>query len=79
MRKLKKVAAVTVMAGGLVAVGTGSAFADADGSSLTFGSPGFGSGNNVQTVINAPINNCGTITLLGAVNPSFGNNCIIVD
>ncbi|MFI7008836.1 chaplin [Streptomyces sp. NPDC050145] len=41
------------------------------------GSPGVGSGNVAQAPIHVPVNFCGnTGNLIGALNPSFGNNCL---
>ncbi|MEV5611449.1 chaplin [Streptomyces sp. NPDC052225] len=77
MKNLKKAAAVTLVAGGLVAAGAGLASATdgahADGK--TAKSPGVGSGNLVQVPIHIPVNAVGnTVTAIGGLNPTFGND-----
>ncbi|MEV4555588.1 chaplin family protein [Kitasatospora sp. NPDC049285] len=58
-------------AGGGSHAGSGSS---ASGS--TTGSPGVGSGNNVQVPIAAPVNACGnSVDVVGLGNPAFGNDC----
>lgn len=53
-------------AGGSTAVGHAS------------GSPGVGSGNNVQAPVSVPVNACGdSVTVIGALNPVFGNQCAV--
>ena len=75
MKNLKKAAAVTMVAGGLLAAGTGLASAHsahADGKAV--GSPGVISGNVVQAPIHIPVNAVGnTVNVIGALNPAFGN------
>jgi hypothetical protein len=40
------------------------------------GSPGVGSGNNVQLPVHVPVNACGnTVNVIGALNPASGNHC----
>ncbi|MFI1964678.1 chaplin [Streptomyces pathocidini] len=40
------------------------------------GSPGFLSGNAIQTPVSIPINLCGnTVDVIAALNPAFGNTC----
>ncbi|AZM52340.1 hypothetical protein DMA15_06770 [Streptomyces sp. WAC 01529] len=42
----------------------------------TSGSPGVGSGNNVQLPVDVPVNVCGnSVTVVGLANPATGNNC----
>lgn len=77
MKKLKKVAAVTMVAGGLVAAGAGMASATdgahADGHAVH--SPGVGSGNLVQAPVHVPVNAVGnTVNVIGVLNPAFGND-----
>ncbi|WP_338695060.1 chaplin [Streptomyces sp. Q6] len=77
MKNLKKAAAVTLVAGGLVAAGAGLASATdgahADGKAVK--SPGVGSGNLIQAPIHIPVNAVGnTATVIGALNPTFGND-----
>ena len=39
-------------------------------------SPGVGSGNVVQVPVHVPVNVCGnTVSVIGALNPAFGNAC----
>ncbi|KQV92912.1 MULTISPECIES: chaplin ChpE [Streptomyces] len=76
MKNLKKAAAVTMVAGGLVAAGAGMASATngahADGKAV--GSPGVVSGNLVQAPVHVPVNVVGnSVNVIGALNPAFGN------
>ncbi|MFB8774176.1 chaplin ChpE [Streptomyces broussonetiae] len=76
MKNLKKAAAVTMMAGGLVAAGAGMASAT-DGSTAhgkAAGSPGVLSGNLVQAPVHVPVNAVGnSVNVVGVLNPAFGN------
>ncbi|WP_328556328.1 MULTISPECIES: chaplin [unclassified Streptomyces] len=76
MKNLKKVTAVAMVAGGLVAAGAGMASA-ADGASAAgqaVGSPGVVSGNLVQAPVDVPVNVVGnSVNVIGALNPAFGN------
>ncbi|MFD5554502.1 chaplin [Streptomyces sp. NPDC059578] len=79
MKNLKRVAAVTMVAGGLVAAGTGiaSATGGAHASGQAVHSPGVGSGNVVQAPIHVPVNVVGnTVNVIGLLNPAFGNTGI---
>lgn len=76
MKNLKKAAAVTMVAGGLVAAGAGFASATdgahADGKAV--GSPGVASGNLIQAPVHIPVNVVGnSVNVIGALNPAFGN------
>ncbi|MFG2331463.1 chaplin [Streptomyces sp. NPDC048604] len=74
MNSFKKAAALTMVAGGLVAAGAGvaSASAHADGEALA--SPGVASGNLVQAPIHVPVNASGnSVNVIGLLNPAFGN------
>ncbi|MET9832529.1 chaplin ChpE [Streptomyces sp. NPDC006385] len=76
MKNLKKAAAVTMVAGGLLAAGAGMASATdgahADGKAV--GSPGVGSGNVVQAPVHVPVNVSGnSVNVVGILNPAFGN------
>ncbi|GAA2924463.1 chaplin family protein [Streptomyces enissocaesilis] len=80
MKNLKKAAAVTMVAGGLLAAGTGVASAS-DGGAHAQGkavqSPGVGSGNLVQVPVHVPVNVVGnTVNVIGVLNPAFGNDGI---
>lgn len=77
MKNLKKAAAVTMVAGGLVVAGAGLASATdgahADGKTVK--SPGVGSGNLVQAPVHIPVNAVGnTVSVIGALNPAFAND-----
>ena len=76
MKNLKKAAAVTMVAGGLIAAGAGMASATdgshADGHAV--GSPGVVSGNLVQAPVHVPVNAVGnSVNVIGVLNPAFGN------
>ena len=76
--KVKKIAAVVAATGGLVLAGAGAACATggaaAEGAAV--GSPGVLSGNLVQVPVHVPVNICGnTISVIGLLNPAFGNHC----
>ncbi|MDK1473562.1 chaplin [Streptomyces sp. 549] len=44
------------------------------------GSPGVGSGNNVQVPVDVPVNACGnSVTVVGGLNPAIGNECANTD
>ncbi|MFC8920767.1 chaplin [Streptomyces sp. WAC05374] len=79
MKNLKKAAAVTMVAGGLVAAAAGAASATsgahADGAAI--GSPGVGSGNLVQVPVHVPVNVSGnSVNVIGLLNPAFGNTAV---
>ncbi|EYT80354.1 chaplin [Streptomyces andamanensis] len=76
MKNLKKAAAVTMVAGGLIAAGAGMASA-ADGAAAAGaakGSPGVVSGNTIQVPVAVPVNAVGnSVNVIGVLNPAFGN------
>ncbi|MFE0102994.1 chaplin [Streptomyces sp. NPDC059009] len=77
MKNLKKAAAITMVAGGLVAAGAGlaSAHDGADANGKAVKSPGVGSGNLVQAPVHVPVNAVGnTATVIGGLNPTFAND-----
>ncbi|MCF3125155.1 MULTISPECIES: chaplin [Streptomyces] len=77
MKNLKKAAAVTLVAGGLVAAGAGmaSATGGAHANGEAVKSPGVGSGNLVQAPVHVPVNAVGnTVSVIGALNPAFAND-----
>ncbi|MFG2503751.1 chaplin [Streptomyces sp. NPDC048441] len=77
MKNLKKVAAVTMVAGGLVVAGAGLASATdgAHANGKAVHSPGVGSGNLVQAPVHIPVNAVGnTVSVIGALNPAFAND-----
>ncbi|MCQ4084133.1 chaplin [Streptomyces sp. RB6PN25] len=54
----------------------GSARSEADAEGVAKGSPGVGSGNNVQVPVHVPVNACGnSVDVIGALNPAFGDDC----
>ncbi|MFC9863684.1 MULTISPECIES: chaplin [unclassified Streptomyces] len=78
MKNLKKAAAVTMVAGGLIAVGAGAASATghsgADAHGTAAHSPGVASGNVAQVPVHIPVNVVGnTVDVIGLLNPAFGN------
>ncbi|WP_093801616.1 chaplin ChpH [Streptomyces sp. Wb2n-11] len=74
---IKKVVAAAAATGGLVLAGAGMAVADAGAKGAAAGSPGVLSGNVVQAPIHVPVNACGnTVSVIGLLNPAFGNTCI---
>ncbi|CAM5260136.1 chaplin family protein [Streptomyces fimicarius] len=78
MKNLKKAAAVTMIAGGLIAAGAGAASATghsgAGAEGLAAHSPGVASGNLVQVPVAVPVNVVGnTVNVVGLLNPAFGN------
>ncbi len=79
MKTLKKAAAITMVAGGIVAAGAGVASAanGADAGGAAIGSPGVVSGNLVQAPVDVPVNVCGnSVKVIGVLNPTFGNVCV---
>lgn len=77
MKNLKKAAAVTIAAGGMLAAGAG--VASAHGGAVANGSatqsPGVVSGNLAEIPVHIPANVTGnTATVIGGLNPTFGNH-----
>ncbi|MFC8349314.1 MULTISPECIES: chaplin ChpH [unclassified Streptomyces] len=74
---IKKVVAAAAATGGLVLAGAGLAAADAGAQGAAVHSPGVLSGNVVQVPVHIPVNVCGnTVSVIGLLNPAFGNTCI---
>jgi hypothetical protein len=74
---IKKVVAAAAATGGLVLAGAGVAAADAGAQGAAVHSPGVLSGNVVQAPIHVQSNVCGnTVSVIGLLNPAFGNTCI---
>ncbi|ELS52175.1 chaplin [Streptomyces viridochromogenes] len=76
MKNLKKAAAVTMVAGGLLAAGAGMASATsgahADGQAVN--SPGVASGNVLQVPVDVPVNVSGnTVNVVGVLNSASDN------
>jgi hypothetical protein len=90
MKNLKRAAALTVLAGGIVAAGAGAASAHdagdhcrpapshaphAQATGSAVQSPGVGSGNVVQIPVDIPVNVTGnTVNVIGLLNPAFGDH-----
>ncbi|MFE2727377.1 chaplin [Kitasatospora sp. NPDC059327] len=78
MMKVKKIAAVAAVTGGLVmaVAGTASAHGGAAANGVAAGSPGVVAGNQIQIPVHIPVNLCGnTVSVIGVLNPAFGNHC----
>ncbi|WP_369257043.1 chaplin ChpH [Streptomyces sp. R35] len=74
---IKKVVAAAAATGGLVLAGAGLAVADAGAQGAAVHSPGVLSGNVIQVPVHVPVNVCGnTVSVIGLLNPAFGNTCI---
>ncbi|WP_275465369.1 chaplin [Streptomyces noursei] len=74
---IKKVVAAAAIAGGVVIAGAGLAVADSGAQGAAVHSPGVVSGNVIQAPVHIPLNVCGnTISVIGLLNPSFGNTCV---
>ncbi|MET9436532.1 chaplin ChpH [Streptomyces sp. NPDC006551] len=74
---IKKVVAAAAATGGLVLAGAGMAVAHADAQGAAIASPGALSGNVVQVPVHVPVNVCGnTVSVIGLLNPAFGNTCV---
>ncbi|MER6120738.1 chaplin ChpH [Streptomyces sp. NPDC050529] len=74
---IKKIVAAAAVTGGLVLAGAGMAVADSGAQGAAIGSPGVLSGNVVQVPVHVPVNVCGnTISVIGLLNPTFGNTCV---
>ncbi|MEV4938341.1 chaplin [Streptomyces zaomyceticus] len=78
MKNLKKAAALTMVAGGIVAAGAGVASAHgAEATGHALNSPGVASGNLVQVPVHVPVNVSGnTVNVIGLLNPAFGNHAV---
>lgn len=78
MNKLKQAAAVTMIAGAVVAAGAGLASAHDGPGAAALGdahdSPGVVSGNVIQVPVHIPVNAVGnSVNVIGLLNPAFGN------
>ncbi|MCY0945494.1 MULTISPECIES: chaplin [Streptomyces] len=77
MSRVLKSAALALAAGAVVVGGASMASADAGAQGIAAGSPGVLSGNLIQVPIHIPVNACGnTVSVIGLLNPSFGNTCV---
>ncbi|TSB17646.1 chaplin [Streptomyces sp. NBC_01525] len=74
---IKKVVAAAALTGGFVLAGAGLAVADSGAQGAAVGSPGVVSGNVIEVPVHIPVNICGnTVSVIGLLNPAFGNTCI---
>ncbi|MCX4692782.1 chaplin [Streptomyces sp. NPDC048255] len=77
MNSAKKAALVLATAGLAAAGAAGSAVADSSAEGAAVGSPGVLSGNLLQVPVHIPVNVCGnSVSIIGALNPAFGNICV---
>ncbi|MEV4945044.1 chaplin [Streptomyces sp. NPDC053755] len=80
MSRIAKAAAVLAGTGAVALSGAGMAVADSGAQGAALNSPGLASGNVVQVPVHVPVNLCGnTVTVIGLINPAFGNQCANVD
>ncbi|MCT4355591.1 chaplin [Streptomyces sp. Je 1-79] len=80
MSRIAKAAAVLAGTGAVALSGAGMAVADSGAEAVAAHSPGVASGNVVQVPVHVPVNLCGnTVTVIGLINPAFGNQCANVD
>ncbi|MBQ0850273.1 chaplin [Streptomyces sp. BH-SS-21] len=71
-----KSAALLAAAGSIILGGGAVASADSGAQGAAVGSPGVLSGNLIQVPIHVPVNVCGnTVSIIGLLNPAFGNSC----
>ncbi|MEV7615311.1 chaplin family protein [Streptomyces sp. NPDC089799] len=79
MKNLKKAAAVTAIAGGLVAAAAGvsAAHGGAQADGQAAGSPGVASGNLLQVPVHVPVNVVGnSVSVIGLLNGAWGNTAV---
>lgn len=80
MKNLKKAAALSMIAGSIVAVSAGAASATPGGAHAhgeAVKSPGVASGNLIQVPVHVPVNVSGnSVNVIGLLNPAFGNAAV---
>ncbi|MFG2330280.1 chaplin [Streptomyces sp. NPDC048604] len=77
MSRIAKAVALSAVAAASVAGTAGAASANSGAQGAAVHSPGVISGNLIQVPLHIPINLCGnTISVIGALNPTFGNTCL---
>ncbi|MFI6054810.1 chaplin [Streptomyces violascens] len=68
-------AAIVLLGAGMAAATGGGGGASAEG--VAEDSPGVLSGNMAQIPVHIPVNVCGnTVSVIGLLNPAFGNTCV---
>ncbi|KUM96377.1 chaplin [Streptomyces yokosukanensis] len=74
--RLPLTAAALAAVAALGCVGAAAAHGGADANGEAKNSPGIVSGNLVQAPVDVPVNACGdTVSVVGILNPTFGNIC----
>ncbi|GGT99959.1 chaplin [Streptomyces violascens] len=77
MSRTAKALVLSTAAAAAIAGGAGVASANADAHGAATHSPGVVSGNAAQAPVHIPVNVCGnTVTVIGLLNPAFGNTCV---
>lgn len=77
MSRTAKTFAFSAAAAAALAGTAGVAAADSGAQGFATHSPGVLSGNTVQAPVHVPVNFCGnTISVVGLLNPAFGNTCV---
>ncbi|WP_438293206.1 chaplin [Streptomyces sp. HUAS TT7] len=82
MNRMAKSAVSTGVGTAIVLLGAGMAAATGHGGGASAegvaeDSPGVVSGNMAQVPVHVPVNVCGnTVSVIGALNPAFGNTCV---
>ncbi|MFF2504080.1 chaplin [Streptomyces sp. NPDC058067] len=77
MSRTAKAFVFSTVAAAALAGTAGVAAADSGAQGGAAGSPGIISGNVVQVPVHVPVNVCGnTVTVIGLLNPTFGNHCV---
>ncbi|MFI2213937.1 chaplin [Streptomyces sp. NPDC020141] len=77
MSRVLRSAVLALAAGAAVAGGASAAWADAGAQGAAVHSPGVLSGNLIQAPVHVPVNACGnSVSVIGLLNPSFGNTCV---
>ena len=76
MTRLRTSLVLGAAAGALVLAGAGAASASSGAEGVAAGSPGVLSGNLIQVPVHVPVNLCGnSVSVIGLLNPAFGNTC----
>ncbi|MEU6661831.1 chaplin [Streptomyces sp. NPDC046821] len=74
--RIRTFIAAAALGAATIIAGAGVASADGEANGFAADSPGVLSGNVIQVPIHVPLNLCGnTVDILGALNPTMGNQC----